>query len=182
MDPMPSGAAAHQNGKGANAAAVGAGGRAKRADMGGVAAVGEPGVAAALATLGRARAGAQAAMHPAAAVAHGRLTAGAAGAGAGAAAGRGEEVAGPGAIPQPPAAVRRQACGGQERRKRPMEFMLRGGCSDERRDHQCVLSGCRFANCSVHVLYQIETGMSMKPKGNVRPTHFFDIERIDPTP
>ena len=116
MDPMPSGAAAHQCGESAHAQTLGAGGGAKGADMGGVAAMGEAGAAAALATLGRARSGAQATMHPAAAVPHRRLAAGAAGAGTGAAAGRGQEIAGLGAVPQPTASVGRQA-GGRGRRR-----------------------------------------------------------------
>jgi hypothetical protein len=93
---MPSGAAVHQGDEGADSAAVGTGGGAKGTDIGRIAAMGEAGTAAALATLGRARAGAKPAMHPAAAVRHGRLTAGAATAGTGAAPGRGQEVAGPG--------------------------------------------------------------------------------------
>src|SRR5580765_1418478 len=107
MDPMPSGAAAHQGGQGVDAAVVCAGGDTEGADLGRVAAMSEAGAAATLAALGRARAGAQAAMHPAAAVLHGRLAAGAAGAGAGAAPGRGQEVARPGAVPEAAAAVGR---------------------------------------------------------------------------
>jgi hypothetical protein len=117
MDPMPSGAAAHQGGQGEDAAVVGAGGDPEGADVGRVAAVGEPGAAAALAALGRARAGAQAAMHPAAAVLHGRLAAGAAAAGTSTAAGRRQEVARPGTVLQPAASVRRQTRGRVERRK-----------------------------------------------------------------
>jgi hypothetical protein len=96
---------------------MGAGGDTEGPDVSRIAAMGKAGAAAALAALGRARSGAQAAMHPAAAVPHGRLAAGAAGAGAGAAAGRGQEVARRGAVPQAAAAVGRQAGGRGERRK-----------------------------------------------------------------
>ena len=107
MDPMPSGAGAHQAGQAAEATAVGAGGGAKGTHTGGVAAVGQAGAAAALASLGRTRAGAQAAMHPTATVPHGRLAAGAANPGPGAAARCGQEVAGLGAVLEPAAPVRR---------------------------------------------------------------------------
>jgi hypothetical protein len=117
MDPMPSGAAAHQGGQGVDAALVGTGGGAEGADPGRVAAMSEAGAAAALATLGRARAGAQAAMHPAAAVPHGRLTARAPGAGAGAATGRRQEVARLSAVLQAAAAIQRQAGDRGKRRK-----------------------------------------------------------------
>jgi len=114
---MPSGAAAHQGGQGADAAVVGAGGGAEGADVGRVSARGEAGAAAALAALGRARPSAQAAMHPAPAVLHGGLAAGAAGAGAGAAARRGQEVAGLGTVLQPAAAVGWEDGGRRKRRK-----------------------------------------------------------------
>jgi hypothetical protein len=115
---MSSGAAhAHEGDEGADAAGVGAGGGPERTDMGRVAAMGEAGAAAALAARGRARPGAETAMHPAAAVGHGRLAAGAAAADAGAAARRGEEIARPGAVLEPPAAVGREAGGGRDRRK-----------------------------------------------------------------
>jgi hypothetical protein len=109
MDPMPSGAAAHQGDESADAAAVGAGLGPERADVGGIAAMSPAGAAAALAALGRARAGAEPAMHAAAAVRHGRLAAGFAAAGAGTTARCGQEVAGPGAVLEPAAPVGRQA-------------------------------------------------------------------------
>src|SRR5882724_7508587 len=86
-DPMPSGDAGGQLAcEGAEAAGGVGGARAER-DMGaGAAAMDEPGGAAAREALGRARTGAEAAMHPAAAVGHGRLAAAAAGPRAGAAA------------------------------------------------------------------------------------------------
>lgn len=96
---MPSGATPHPGGQGTDAQALGAGGGTQRADGGRVAAMGKADAPAALPALGRARAGAQAAMHPAPAVLHGRLAAGAAGASAGAAARRGQEVAGLGSVP-----------------------------------------------------------------------------------
>jgi hypothetical protein len=126
MDPMPSGAVTHQGSQGADAAVPGAGGGAEGPDMGRVAAMGEARAAAPLAAPGGARAGAQAAMHPAAAIAHGRLAAGAAGAGACAATGRGQEVAGAGAVLQPAAPVGRQAGGRGQRRKRATESMPGG--------------------------------------------------------
>jgi hypothetical protein len=74
--------------------------------------VGAAGGGAAGAARGRAGAGAEAAMHPAAAVPHRRLPAAAAGTGLGAAAGRSQEVTGRGAIPEPAAAVRREGGSG----------------------------------------------------------------------
>jgi hypothetical protein len=112
MDPMPSGAGAHQGDEGADAATMGAGFGPEFADVGGVAAMGEAGAARAGETLGRARPGAEAAMHPAAAVAHGRLAAGAAAAGAGAAARGGQEVARRVAVLETAAAVRWEGGGG----------------------------------------------------------------------
>jgi hypothetical protein len=115
---MPSGAAAHQGDEGADAAAVGAGFGPQRADVGGIAAMSPAGAAAALAALGRARAGAEPAMHAAAAVRHGRLAAGSAAAGAGTTARCGQEVARPGAVLEPTAPVGRQA--GSRGPKEPM--------------------------------------------------------------
>jgi hypothetical protein len=117
MNPMPSGAAAHQGDQGADAAAMGAGFGPEFADVNGVAAVGEAGAARAGETLRRARPGAEAAMHPATAVAHGRLAAGAAAAGAGAAARGGEEVARAVAVLEPAAALGREGGGGGGLRK-----------------------------------------------------------------
>jgi hypothetical protein len=113
--PMPSGGLKAE--EGAHAAEMGAGFHHQGAAGGRVAAVGEARAGAAGAALGGARAGAQAAMQAAAAVGHGRLAAAALLPGAGAAPGRGQEIAGPGAVPQPPAAVRRQAGGRGQRRR-----------------------------------------------------------------
>src|SRR5580765_150059 len=86
-DPMPSGdAGGHRAREGAEAAG-GVDGAGAEPDVGaGAAAMDEPGGAAAREALGRAWAGAEAAMHPAAATGHRRLTAAAAGPRAGAAA------------------------------------------------------------------------------------------------
>jgi hypothetical protein len=82
MDPMPSGDAGRQfAGDGAEAAGGVDGTGAEREVGAGAAAMDEPGRAAARETRGRARAGAEAAMHPAAPVGHGRLAAAAAGSG-----------------------------------------------------------------------------------------------------
>jgi hypothetical protein len=82
MDPMPSGKGMRE----AAQAAGGMGGAAPQTDQfATAAAVRQASGAAARQTLGRARAGAEAAMQPAAAVGHGRLAAGAARARAGAA-------------------------------------------------------------------------------------------------
>ncbi len=87
MDPMPSGDEGGQLTREGAEAAGGVGGARAERDVGaGAAAMDEPGGAAAREAFGRARAGAEAAMHPAAPVGHGRLTAAAAGARAGAAA------------------------------------------------------------------------------------------------
>jgi hypothetical protein len=118
MDPMPSGRAGLQRAdERVHVAATGSAGSAQGHHLGRIKAMGEAGAAAALAAFGRARAGAEAAMHPAAAVLHGRLAAGAAGPRASTAAGRGEEVAGFGAVLQPAAPVRRQAGGRGNHRK-----------------------------------------------------------------
>jgi hypothetical protein len=111
--PMPSGAADHQRREErVHAAAVGGAGAAQRDHLGRVEAVGAAGGGAAGAPLGRARTGAEPAMHPAAPVLHRRLAAAFAGAGVNAAAGRGEKVAGRRGVPEPAAAVGRQAGGG----------------------------------------------------------------------
>src|SRR5262249_11204561 len=103
---MPSGAADLQRvNDRVHVAATGSAGAAQGHHLGGTEAMGEAGAATALAALRRARAGAEAAMHPAAAVSHGGLPAGAAGAGARAATGRGQEIAGLGAVLQPAAPV-----------------------------------------------------------------------------
>jgi len=73
---MPSGEVARE---GAEATDGVDGTRAEREVGAGTAAMDEPGDAAARQTLWRTRAGAEAAMHPAAAVGHGRLAAAAAG-------------------------------------------------------------------------------------------------------
>src|SRR5262245_14730596 len=125
---MPSGAADLQRANDCvHTAATGSTRATQRHHLRRIEAVGEAGAAAALAALGRARTRAQAAMHPAAAVPHGRLTAGAAGAGAGAAAGRGQEIAGPGAVPEAAAAFWRQAGGRGKRWKGAEEPMPGGG-------------------------------------------------------
>ena len=102
---MPSGGGAHEGDGGAQAEELGAAGAAQRRHLDRAQAVDPAGAAATGETLQRTRAGAEAAMHPAAAVAHGGLAAGAAAAGAGAAAGRGQEIAGAIAVLQPAAAV-----------------------------------------------------------------------------
>jgi len=103
---MPSGGAGAREGdEGADPLGPGARFDAQSASGGGIAAVGEPGAGAAGAALGRARARAEAAMHPAAAVGHGGLAAAPAPAGVGAAARCGQEVPGPGAVPEPAAAI-----------------------------------------------------------------------------
>src|SRR6185312_8722124 len=82
MVPMPSGDVGGQiAGEGAEAAGGVDGAGAERAVGAGTAAMDEPSRAAARETRGRAGAGAEAAMHPAAAVGHGRLAAAAAGPG-----------------------------------------------------------------------------------------------------
>ena len=87
MDPMPSGDAGGQRAREGAEAAGGVGGTGAEREVGaGAAAMHEPGCAAAREALGRARAGAEAAMHPAAPVGHGRLAAATAGPRAGAAA------------------------------------------------------------------------------------------------
>jgi hypothetical protein len=111
--PMPSGAAHLQRREErVHAAAVGSAGAAQGDHLGRVEAVGAAGGGAAGAPLGRARAGAEPAMHPAAPVLHGWLAAAGARAGVRAAARGGEEVAGRGAVPEPPATVAWQAGGG----------------------------------------------------------------------
>jgi hypothetical protein len=127
MNPMPSGAAAHRGHKRLDAATVGAGGGAELTDVGGVAAVGEAGAARAGEAFGRARTGAEAAMHPAAAVRHGRLAAGAAAAGAGAAPGRGQEITGAIAVLQAAAPVGREGGGDGGLRRRRVKPMPSGG-------------------------------------------------------
>ena len=111
MNPMPSGGPGDAGAEGAGAAGLAAGFAQEGADCGGAGAVLPAGPAAAGEAFGRARSRAEAAMHPAAAVPHGRLAAGAAGASAGAAPGRRQEVARLGAVLQVAAAVDRQAGG-----------------------------------------------------------------------
>src|SRR6185295_10562253 len=94
--PMPSGGAPAE--EGADAAEMGAAFRHQGAGGGGIGAMLQARAGAAGAALDGARACAQAAMQPAATVAHGRLTTAAGGAGVGAAAGRGQEIARPGAV------------------------------------------------------------------------------------
>jgi hypothetical protein len=109
---MPSGAAGLQGGEECvHAAAVGSAGTAQGDDLGRIETVGPAGGGATGAPLGRARTGAQTAMHPAAPVAHGRLAAAAVRAGAGTAAPGGEKVAGRGTVPEPPAAIGREGGG-----------------------------------------------------------------------
>jgi hypothetical protein len=116
-----------------HAAAVGCRGTAQGRGLGRVEAMGAAGGGAAGASLGRARAGAKTAVHPAAAVLHGRLAATAAGAGMSAATGRGQEIAGTGAVPQMAAAGGRQA--GGRGRKGAMEPMSSGESSDSGSGH-----------------------------------------------
>jgi hypothetical protein len=105
---MPSGAADfHRGEERVHAAAVGCRGAAQGRGLGRVEAMGAAGGGAAGASLGRAWTGAETAMHPAAAVLHGRLATAAAGAGMSAATGRGQEIAGTGAVPQAAAAAGR---------------------------------------------------------------------------
>ena len=80
MDSMPSGDASGQRAREGAEAAGGVGGAGAEREVGaGAAAMDEAGGAAARPGRGRARAGAEAAMHPTAAVRHGRLAATAAG-------------------------------------------------------------------------------------------------------
>ena len=123
-EPMPSGDAGTE--EGADAAEVGAALRHQGAGGGRIGAMPKASAGAAGAALGRARARAQAAMQAAAAIGHGGLAAAAAGAGMGAAARRGQEIARTGTVPQPAAAVRRQAGGRGQRRKRAMKPMPSG--------------------------------------------------------
>jgi hypothetical protein len=117
---MPSGAAPLQCGdERVHAAAVGGTGAAQGDDLGRIEAVGAAGGGAAGAARGRPGSGAEAAVHTAPAVPHGRLPAAAAGAGVGAAAGGGEEVARRGTVAEPAAPLGRQA-GRRNRRKEPM--------------------------------------------------------------
>jgi hypothetical protein len=124
-DPMPSGGGTAE--EGAHTAKMDAGLGHEGAGGGRIGAVAAARAGAAGATLGGARAGAQAAMQAAAAVGHGGLAAARSGAGAGAAAGRGEEIARTGTVPQPAAAVGRQAGGRGERGKGAKEPMPSGG-------------------------------------------------------
>ena len=111
-DPMPSGDAGGQLAREGAEAAGGVGGAGAERDVGAsAAAMDEPGGAAARETFGRARAGAEAAMQPAAAIAHGRLAAAPADAGLGAAMRRGKEDARAVAILEPAAAGGRRSCG-----------------------------------------------------------------------
>lgn len=111
---MPSGAADLQRGKErVHAAAIGGAGAAQGDHLGRMEAVDAAGSGAAGAAFGRARAGAEPAMHPAAPVPHGRLAAASAGAGARPAAGRCQKIAGRRAVPKPAAAVWRQAGSGE---------------------------------------------------------------------
>jgi len=103
---MPSGAAAAQ--EGVHAAELGAALSHEGAGGGRVKAVLQARAGAAGTTLGGARSGAEAAMHPTTAVLHRRLAAAAAGAGMGAAARGGQEIAGLGAVAQASAAVDEQ--------------------------------------------------------------------------
>ena len=110
INPMPSGGAGAGEER-AHAAELGAGGAAEGGDLGRAGAVLPAGPAAAGEAGHRARAGAEAAVETAAAVAHGRLAAFAAAAGAGAAAGCGEEIAGGVTVLQP------ATVGGREQRR-----------------------------------------------------------------
>jgi len=110
---MPSGAADLQCGEErVHAPAIGSARAAQGEHFGRVEAVDAAGGGAAGAPLGRARTGAEPAMHPAAAVLHGRLAATAAGPGIGAAARGGQKVAGRGTVPESTAAVGREDGGG----------------------------------------------------------------------
>ncbi len=151
MDPMPSRAAAHQSDQGADAAAAGAGFGAEYADVRGVAAVGQAGAAAAGQAFGGARAGAETAMHTAAAVLHGGLAALPAAAGASAAARGGEEVAGAVAVPQAAAAVGREAGAGG----RFQGTFLRPPKRASRRRENPISSGGYFGSLALngHVMF-----------------------------
>lgn len=120
---MPSGAAGLQRGdERVHAAALGGTGAAQSGDLSRVETVGTTGGGAAGAALDGARTGAEPAMHPAAAVPHGRLAAAAACTGTGAAARGGEEVARHGTVSEPAAAVGRKGGGegvGTRRSRRP---------------------------------------------------------------
>jgi len=120
---MPSGGA--QSGRQVAEAAGGVDGAMAQGEVVAAAvAVDEPGRAAARQTLGRARAGAETAMHAAAAVGHGRLAAAAAGPRAGAATRRGQEIAGGIAVLQAAAA----------RARGSMEFTFGSGGNGGRGD------------------------------------------------
>jgi hypothetical protein len=111
--PMPSGAACLQpDDERVHPAAMGGAGATQGDDLGRVKAVGATGGGATGPPLGRARPGAEPAMHPATTVLHGRLTATFAPAGPGATAWRGQEVAGCRTVPEPAATVGRQVSGG----------------------------------------------------------------------
>jgi hypothetical protein len=107
--PMPSGAASLQRGEErVHAATIGSPGATQGDHVGRVEAVSAAGGGATGPPRGRARTGAEPAMHPAAPVPHGRLAAAFARAGPGAAARGGEEIAGDGAVSEPTATIRRQ--------------------------------------------------------------------------
>src|SRR5262245_58958772 len=98
---MPSGAAHRQGSEeGVHAAAVGGTGATQGDNLGRIEPMGAAGGGAAGAARGRAGTGAEATMHPAAAVLHGRLPAATASAGPGTAARRRQEVARGGAVSQ----------------------------------------------------------------------------------
>jgi hypothetical protein len=87
MDPMPSGNAGGQRAREGAESAGGVGGAGAEREVGAAAAaMDKPGGAAVRESFGRARAGAEAAMHPATPIGHGRLAAAAADPRAGAAA------------------------------------------------------------------------------------------------
>jgi hypothetical protein len=105
---MPSGTAVREADQEADAAEMEAGLAAQGGDLGRAGAMLPGRAAAAFAPGRRARPGAEAAMQATAAVAHGRLPAGAARPGLRAAAGRGQEIAGGIAIVEAAAAVGRE--------------------------------------------------------------------------
>jgi len=115
MNPMPSGGGGDAGAESAGAAGLEPRLAQEGADVGGAGAMLPAGAATAGKSGGRAGAGAEATMHPTAAVRHGGLAAGAAATGVGAASRRSQEIAGAIAVLQTATAVGRQAGPGRNR-------------------------------------------------------------------
>jgi hypothetical protein len=125
---MPSGKTREAGVQSAGTAELEAGLAQEDAGLGRAGAVLPTGAAAAGEALGRARSGAEAAMHPAATVGHGGLAAFAAAAGAGTATWCGQEVTGAVAVPQLTATAGRQAV---PNRFRTMDHMPSGARAEQ---------------------------------------------------